>query len=80
MEFEAAFMAAFCLKNKAVVVLTKLEGDKYFQGRCSVDKYADEFQDLIVEAGYTKGLAIVMKFQRGLESKIQDKVAEMGMD
>ena len=42
-----------------------------------MDDYIDEFSELIDEAGYTDGLSIVMKFWKGLDRDIQDRVAEM---
>src|ERR1700722_7950851 len=48
-----------------------------YQGRKSVDNYIDEFSELVDEAGYTDGLAIVMKFRKGLDRDIQDRIAEM---
>jgi hypothetical protein len=78
--FETAFVAAFCPKNEAVAALTRLESTRYYQGKRSVDEYIDEFDDLVDEAGYTDGLAIVMKFRRGLDRQIQDRIAELGMN
>jgi len=42
-----------------------------------VDDYIDEFSELVDEAGYTDGLSIVMKFRKGLDRNIQDRIAEM---
>jgi len=41
-----------------------------------VDDYIDEFSELVQEAGYVDGLSIVMKFRRGLDRDIQDRIAE----
>jgi len=41
-----------------------------------VDDYIDEFSELVDEAGYTDGLSIVMKFRKGLDRDIQDRIAE----
>jgi len=35
------------------------------------------FSELVDEAGYTDGLSIVMKFRKGLDRDIQDRIAEM---
>jgi hypothetical protein len=78
--FEEAFKTAFCPQNEATIALTKLESTKYYQGRQSVDEYVDTFSTLISEAGYYDGRPTVMKFRRGLDKTIQDKVAEMGRD
>ena len=52
------------------MALAKLETPHYFQGCHTVDEYIDEFQDLINYAGYTEGLAIVIKFRHGLQRDI----------
>ena len=76
-DFERDFIPKFCPKNEATAALTKLESARYYQGRKTVDDYIDEFSELIDEAGYTDGLSIVMKFRRGLDRDIQDRIAEM---
>jgi Retrotransposon gag protein/Zinc knuckle len=76
-EFESDFASKFCPKNEATVALTKLESTRYYQGRKSVDDYIDEFSELVEEAGYFDGLSIVMKFRKGLDRDIQDRIAEM---
>jgi Retrotransposon gag protein len=75
--FELDFIAKFCPKNEATVALTKLESTRYYQGRKSVDDYIDEFSELVKEASYSDGLSIVMKFRKGLDRDIQDRIAEM---
>jgi len=42
-----------------------------------VDDYIDEFSELVEEAGYVDGLSIVMKFWRGLDRDIQDRIVEL---
>jgi hypothetical protein len=42
-----------------------------------VDDYIDEFSELVDEAGYTNSLSIVMKFRKGLDWDIQDRIVEM---
>ena len=42
-----------------------------------MDDYIDEFKDLIDLAGYKEGLAIVMKFCKGLRRDIQDQIAQL---
>jgi hypothetical protein len=71
------FVKTFCPKSEAQRALTWLETAEYHQGRRTVDEYTDEFRDLIELAGYTDGLAIVIKFCRGLSREIQDQVATM---
>jgi hypothetical protein len=60
-----------------IAAITCLESTSYFQNKCSVNKYLDEFLDLISEAGYTDNKTIVVKFCRGLDPHIQDSVATM---
>ena len=76
-DFEQDFVSKFCQKDEATAAMTKLESTRYYQGRKSVDDYIDEFSELVDEAGYTDGLAIVMKFRKGLDRDIQDRIAEM---
>jgi hypothetical protein len=71
------FVKTFCPKSEAQSTLTQLETAEYHQGCQTVDKYTDEFRDLIKLAGYTDGLAIVIKFCCGLSQEIQDQVATM---
>jgi hypothetical protein len=42
-----------------------------------VDDYIDEFSELVEETRYVDGLSIVMKFQRGLDRDIQDRIAKL---
>ena len=42
-----------------------------------MDDYIDEFSELVEEAGYSNGLSIIMKFQKGLDWDLQDRIAEM---
>jgi hypothetical protein len=71
------FVKTFCPKSKAQRALTWLETAEYHQECQMVEKYTDKFQDLIELAGYTNGLAIVIKFCCGLSQEIQDQVATM---
>jgi hypothetical protein len=75
--FREDFVKTFCPKSEAQRALTWLETAEYQQGCRTVDKYTDEFQDLIKIAGYTNRLPIVIKFRRGLSQEIQDQVATM---
>lgn len=75
--FREVFISEFCPKNETQLALAKLESSEYFQGRKSVDDYVDDFKDLIAQAGYKEGLAIVVKFRRGLRRDIQDQIAQM---
>jgi hypothetical protein len=75
--FELDFTSKFCPKNEATVALTKLESTQYYQGRKLVDDYINEFSELVEEAGYSDGLSIVMKFRKGLDQDLQDRIVEM---
>jgi hypothetical protein len=79
-DFEKAFAQEFYPQHEAEMALNRLESRAYHQGARSVQEYIDEFRELIEEAGYTQGLVIVMKFRRGLQLRIQDRIAEMGKD
>jgi hypothetical protein len=79
-DFEAEFRSTFCLENEATTSLMRLESERYFQGRRTVDMYVDEFSDLIDLSGYSDPLAIVIKFRRGLNASTQDRIAESGTD
>ena len=76
-EFELDFISKFCPKNEATVALTKLELTWYYQGWKSVDNYIDKFSKLVEEVGYSDGLSIVMKFWKGLDWDIQNRIMEM---
>jgi hypothetical protein len=76
-EFRKTFVAEFCPKNETQMALARLETPAFYQGRRTVDEYVDEFRDLIDTAGYKEGLAIVIKFRRGLQRDIQDQIAQL---
>jgi hypothetical protein len=66
MAFRTTFMQEFLPKNKVQHALTQLETTLYHQGKWSIDKYIDKFWDLIDQAGYHKGLMVVIKFCKAL--------------
>ena len=76
-EFRQAFQEEFFPKNERQRALTRLETNSYHQNKRSMDEYVDEFKDLIDVAGYSEGLAIVMKFRKGLRRDIQDQIAQL---
>lgn len=78
--FEKEFRIRFCPRDEATAAMNKLEGVAYYQGRKPVDDYIDQFEELVTEAGYTEGRVIVMKFRKGLDGMLQDRIAEMGVD
>ena len=59
------------------MAINRLETSAYYQKNRSLDDYIDEFQDLVVDSGYTDPKTIVIKFQRGLNAQIQNTVATM---
>jgi hypothetical protein len=75
--FRSTFRNEFYPLHADAVATNILEGRTYFQGNRSVDDYLDDFQDLIMESGYTSPKTIVMKFRRGLDPTIGDAVATM---
>jgi hypothetical protein len=74
-EFVQGFISEFCPKNKIQTAWTDLETSRYFQGSKTVDEYVDEFREMIMRARYLEGSHIALKFQQGLNPKIQDYVA-----
>ena len=76
-EFRTEFIKEFFPRNETQRAITRLETTAYFQGKGSVDDYIDKFKDLIDLSGYTDGLAIVVKFRRGLDPEIQNYIANM---
>src|SRR5215471_625594 len=76
-DFQKVFIAEFCPKNEVQLALARLETPNYYQGRCLVDEYVDEFRELVDQAGYKEGLTIVVKFRRGLQREIQDQIAHL---
>lgn len=76
-DFKDEFRKEFCPAHADVAAINKLESTSYFQKTRSVDKYLDDFLDLIAEAGYTDPKTLVVKFRRGLNPQIQNAVATM---
>jgi hypothetical protein len=79
-DFTSEFMSTFCPENEAMSALMCLESDRYFQGQRNVEAYIDKFKDLVDMSGYTDPITIVLKFRRGLNATMQDKIAESGTD
>src|SRR5215470_14707575 len=75
--FRKAFIEEFFPKNERQRALTRLETSAYHQNKRSTDEYIDEFRDLIDLSGYVEGLAIVMKFRKGLRRDLQDQIAQL---
>jgi len=66
-EFWLEFICDFCPKNEVQTAHTDLETSKYHQGSHSVDKYVNEFHELVDRAEYTEGANIVLKFLTWVE-------------
>ena len=77
MVFKEAFRYQFFPLHKCTHAMNQLESHQYHQGKHSVDEYIDRFKELIEKAEYMDGLAIVMKFQQGLNPSIQTHIALM---
>jgi hypothetical protein len=75
--FRAEFRKEFIPAHADALAINRLESSAYYQRNRSLDDYIDEFQDLIVDSGYTDPKTIVVKFRRGLNSQIQNVVATM---
>ena len=61
-KFIVDFTTEFCPKNELLTLRTDLKTLKYFQGSRIIDKYVDDFCELIDHARYFKGAHIVMKW------------------
>ena len=74
--FEDAFKDEFFPEDERTDAKMVLESARYFQGRRKLDAYIDEFMELVIRSGYVDPSAIVLKFRRGLDPLLQDKIAE----
>jgi Retrotransposon gag protein/Zinc knuckle len=76
-DFRSEFRKEFTPTHTDALAINRLESSAYYQRSRSLDDYIDEFQDLIVDSGYTDPKTIVVKFRRGLNAQIQNVVATM---
>jgi hypothetical protein len=76
-DFRDEFRKEFTPAHADALAINRLESSAYYQRNRSLDDYIDEFQDLIVDSGYTDPKTIVVKFRRGLNTQIQNTVATM---
>jgi hypothetical protein len=76
-DFEKDFVQRFCEVNERVNALTRLEGTSWHQRGIHIDDYIDTFEDLVSLAQLETDVGLVMKFRRGLNGILQDKIAEM---
>jgi Retrotransposon gag protein/Zinc knuckle len=75
-DFERKFIEDFYPYDEKTDALMKLESMRYFQGRRSTDVYIDEFLELTSRAKCTDPTTLVLKFRRGLDPTLQDRIAE----
>ena len=75
--FEEEFQKDFLPLNSKAATINILETSAYFQDKCTVDNYLDQFKDLIEDSGYTDKKTIVVKFRRGLDHRISTALAGM---
>ena len=76
-DFATTFRTEFTLAHSDALAINRLESTAYYQKACPLDEYVDEFQDLIVDSGYSDLKTIVVKFRRGFSAQIQNSVASM---
>jgi len=76
-DFEKEFQKDFTPLNAEATAVNTLEGTSYFQGKCSVDDYLDQFCDLVEDSGYTDKKTLVVKFCRGLDRRIASAIGAM---
>jgi Retrotransposon gag protein/Zinc knuckle len=76
-EFRDEFRKEFTPAHSDALAINRLESSAYYQRNRPLDDYIDEFQDLVVDSGYTDPKTIVVKFRRGLNTQIQNVVATM---
>jgi Retrotransposon gag protein/Zinc knuckle len=76
-DFRSEFRKEFTPAHADALAINRLESTAYYQRNRSLDDYIDEFQDLIVDSGYTDPKTTVVKFRKGLNTQIQNVVATM---
>src|SRR3981189_698939 len=76
-EFHQQLELEFCEEDETTHTLMRLESDQYHQGLHTTSEFIDEFQELVDISGLTDLIAIVLKFRRGLNPVIQDKIGEL---
>jgi hypothetical protein len=74
-DFHQWFEENFSLLDKATVVVNHLELIAYFQNKCELDDYINEFDELLRRSGYQDDKLGIVKFRWGLNLKIQDQIA-----
>jgi len=72
--FKQQFWAQFFLVNTETNTTSILERSSYYQNNWIVEDYLDSFQILVSNTGYMDPYTLVVKFQRGLRSRIQNQI------
>jgi hypothetical protein len=75
--FEKELQSQFLPLHERTQAMNTLESTAYYQAKQMVDVYIDKFEVLVEQAGYSEGLAIVMKFQVGLDPPTQSCIVNM---
>jgi hypothetical protein len=76
--FHVAFIENFLPANESTAAILRLESDCFYQGKCTINEYLNEFKALVQCSGYKEKLGIVIKFHCSLNHKIHNKIAESG--
>src|SRR3981189_1874428 len=74
-EFLQEFELEFC-EDETTDALMRLESDQYYQGTWALEEYMDKFRYLIDISGLSDPYGIILKFRRGLDPDIQNRIAE----
>ena len=72
------FTELFYPQNEQLAELTRLEGMSWYRAKDSVEDYIDQFLELINVVEYNDDKIIVIKFCKGLDPAIQNKVVLTG--
>jgi hypothetical protein len=75
LDFCKEFKGRFCLLDKVTTAINHLESTAYFQGRCELDDYIDEINELLRRSEYKDKKVRVIKFRWGLDPKVQEQIA-----
>jgi hypothetical protein len=75
--FEKELWSQFLLPHEHIHAMNTLELIVYHQAKGTIDKYINDLETLIEQVGYSNGLAIVMKFQEGLDPSMQSCIANI---
>jgi len=76
--FTKDFSKHFTLRDEQLSAITKLEGTSWYQGKDLVEDYIDCFQELIEVSEYSNDKTTIVKFRKGLDPGIQNRVALLG--